>query len=265
MLHYITLLFILLAPTAASSQISQDAVVGSSGGGGGITALTGDCVGSGSGSVAMTCGFKTAGAVANLWQVPITNITGIGAQSATMAASTISCLFGTVPVKQTISNVGAAVSTLAASGNFQIAIYSNVNARPGALISNSGNLSTASVGTITGALAANKQIGPGGSDSGPDVWWCSNVDASAGGIVKMISAVNSASTLGASAMIGSTTAANVLNRLASGVVGVSCVGVNCQGGSSAFGTWPANLGSSTWTDITSPNVAIPVFQPASVP
>lgn len=263
-LHIIALLLSLVS-SPAFAQISQDAVVGSSGGGGGITALTGDCVASGTGSVATTCGFKTAGSTSSLWKVPQTGISSIGAQQATMTASTISCLYGYVPVRQTIANVGAAVSTLAASGNFQIAIYSNVNARPGVLIGNSGNLSTASVGTITGALAANKQIGPGGSDGSSDVWWCSNVDASAGGTVKFISAVNIASSLGAGSLIGSTTAANVLSRFSSSLLGVSCAGANCQGGSSTFGSWPADLTTSTWTDITSANVAIPVFQPASVP
>lgn len=247
------------SPGGSSGQIQYN----NSGSFGGYTASGDAVVNTGTGVV--TTGYKTAGFVASSWYVPQGGWTNLGTQSGTMTAATIVCVFGAVPNKLTIGALGAAVATLAAGGNFQLAIYSNVNSRPGSLIGNTGNISTAAVGTITGAMAANKQVGPGGADGSSDLWWCLNVDASAGGTAKFVSSVNVGAIIAAGALIGSTTAANVLNRLSSSLAGVSCSGGTCNGGSSVFGAWPASLAGSTWSDVTTTNFAIPTYQPASVP
>jgi hypothetical protein len=268
-----------LFTSPAFAQFSQDAVVGSSGGGtpggtsgqqqynnsgsfGGFT-QSGNCTTVTSTGVT-SCDFPTSGYASTLWFLPYTGYFINGLTSASPVASTIYCYYGAVAQKATIGNLGFSVATLAASGNVQLAIYTNSSGRPGALLSSTASQTTAATGSFALALAANKQVGPGGADAGRDVWWCMNADASAGGTVKFIG-IGSGGSTGAATLSGSTTLANVVNRFAQNIFAYSCAAAACTGGSSTFGTWPASLAGSTWSDVTSLIQPLIAFQPASVP
>jgi hypothetical protein len=115
------------------------------------------------------------------------------------------------------------------------------------LIGNTGSVANnVSNQAITGALAANKNVGPGGSDGGADLWFCSNQNDSTATYASQV-----ASTALAGAQYGSTTAGDIITGAANGMInGVYCTGAGCNGGSSTFGSWPAVLAGSTWVDAT---------------
>lgn len=185
------------------------------------------------------------GYVANLFY-------GFGGQAATtatgnaVAANIIRCAYGFVPKTVTISNLGVHVITAVAAGNFQLALYTSTAAGPGSLIAATASGSTASAADVSPALSANKQIGPGGTDGGANVWVCANVDTTAATGSVNFNALNASSLLSA-AYMGATSVSNaVLNNNV--VAAKTCSGAACQGGSSTFNTWPASLATSTWTD-----------------
>jgi hypothetical protein len=210
-----------------------------------------------------------SGYVASSWYLPLAGLSSTGVQAATPAASSITCFYGAVEQKVTIGSLAVGLTTAVASGNIQSAIYTNVSSRPGTLLSSTASMSTtAPTATLTAALAANKQVGPGGADGGSGLWWCSNIDstANAGGVKFMAPYTSNGTNAGQASLIGSTTAANIINKFSSSTGGVQCAGAACNGGSSTFGSWPASLAGSTWTDISTNN-AVPLiaFQAASVP
>jgi|SRR6185312_4507806 len=199
----------------------------------------------------------TPGYIASNWYIPIGPL-GIVSPSGNAGVNTIKCFYGNVPRKLTIGALGAKV-TSGATGNVQLAIYSNVNGRPGVLLSSTSSISTASATAISGSLSANKQVGPGGADNDDNVWWCSNIDNATAALVSTTIAnfTGVASTLGSSALTNVTSAAALIS-------GISCSGAACNGGSSTFGTWPTLTGS-TWTDVVATTITVIAFQPASVP
>lgn len=161
---------------------------------------------------------------------------------ATFTANQIYCRLYQFPTTVTIGTVGLNVTT-GGGGNIQVAYYSNnASNRPGALLSNTGSISTTTTGNKSGALGANIQIGPGGSSTGRDVWICVNSDNT----THVLAAYNTQFTgpsvrMGAPTQAGISVAANSI-----GLDNISCSGANCNGGVSTFGTWPALTGS-TWT------------------
>jgi len=228
-----------------------------------MPALTGNCT-TVAGAVATTCDLPSAGYSSSLWVMPYTGNGTLGANGTAPVASTIYCYYGAVAQKATIGNLGFAIQTAAASGNVQLALYTNVSSKPGTLLSSTTSQTTAATGEFTKALAANKQIGPGGTDAGRDIWFCTNVDASAGGTVKFMGPLNGTQ-ISAAVLTGSATLADLVNRFGGNVLGYSCAGANCNGGSSTFGSWPASLAGSTWTAVTTGQFPLMAIQPASVP
>jgi hypothetical protein len=174
-------------------------------------------------------------------------------------ANVIKCIQGRVLQKLTIPALGFNFTTLSAGGNAQAAIYKSVAGVPDAKIDSTASISTAATGYVTGNLGVSRQVGPGGTDGDQVLWWCSNFDnsvavATPGAIVPGLQ----------DGIIGSATAANLFSA-ASNVSGISCSAAACNGGSSTFGTWPATLAGSTWTDVVARTTAIPGFQPSSIP
>jgi hypothetical protein len=227
-----------------------------------MPALTGDCTTS-AGAVATVCLDPHAGYIASSWYTsPTWTVYSTG--NATGAANRIVCKYGYVPQKVTIGALGARVTT-AGTSNYQLAIYANGSGRPAALLSSTGNITTGSTGLNTAALVANKQVGPGGTDNGRDVWWCMNVNDATTAFM-----AESASTNSQNAYVGSATASDLIpSNTASSLNGIHCAGANCAGGSSTFNTWPATLAGSTWTVMSAGTTGntwpVVVFQAASVP
>ena len=195
------------------------------------------------------------GYVANLWYTFEPHLlTQAGAAG---TASVINCAAGYVGAPITINQIGANVGTLSAGGNFQLALYSSVIGRPGALIAKTGNISTAAAGVINGSLG-NTPIGPTSINAGP-LWFCSNVD-NATAVLNSLSL----STVPGRFLQGSANETRVVQG-AAGPVGISCTAAACTGGSSTFNTWPASLAGSTWSDVITAVMPFVMFQIVSSP
>jgi hypothetical protein len=207
-----------------------------------MPALTGNCT-TVAGAVATTCDAPHPGYITNNWYLasgPFSQLT----TGSTFTASQIYCRYTFVPKTVTIGTLSANVTTQSSSGNVQLAVYSNANGLPSALLSSTGSIATTSASTVvTGALGANIQIGPGGSSGGRDIWFCSNTDNTTNIFVAQ-------STAGTAQ--GFFMGAGVVTGIYPGggstsIDNISCSGANCNGGSSTFGTWPSSLAGSTWT------------------
>lgn len=224
--------------------------------------LSGDCTTSG--TLATNCNAPHPGYTATNWY---SSPAWLGPQSAGTAVGTanrIVCKYGFIPRTITIGALGARVTT-AGTTNFQLAIYASSSGRPGSLLSSTGNITSASTGVQTGALGANKQVGPGGADTGRDVWWCMNVNDTTTAFM-----AENSSAMSQAAFIGSATAADLIpSNSAQSQTSISCAGANCNGGSSTFGTWPSSLVGSTWTTnnagTTGNIMPLVIFQAQSVP
>ncbi|WP_024517096.1 hypothetical protein [Bradyrhizobium sp. Tv2a-2] len=202
------------------------------------------------------------GYVASNWYVPINEAASSIGQGVT--SSTIYCKFGIINQKVTISALAIGINT-AGSSNVQLAVYSSVNGKPGSLLSNTANIANNVTGAVSGALGANKQVGPGGANGDAALWFCANTNDST--MTPVISGFNA---LSGAAYVGSSTLSDILNGTGgTSIGGVSCSGANCNGGSSTFNTWPASLAGSTWTIINSNTTGNPVpivgFKVQSVP
>ena len=176
-----------------------------------------------------------------------------------VTANDIKCYPSGVIKKLTTTNAGIRLTTASAGGNIQGAMYTSVNGRPGDLVAASASMSTTSVGSVTAAWTAAKQIGPGGANADGNLWKCSNAD-NAVAIAVSVETIggNTPSVIGASTMSGLLTVGNATSY-------VSCAGANCTGGSSTFGTWPASLAGSTWSNGSTRHAVIIGFDVTSQP
>ena len=222
--------------------------------------LSGNCVTSG--TLVTNCDAPHPGYISSNWYVsPAWSTTATG--NAVGAANRISCKYGYVPNKVTIGALGARINT-AGTTNYQLAIYANSSGRPGAILSSTGSMVTTGTGVVTATLAANKQVGPGGTDGSRDVWWCMNINDTT-----TVFVTENVGGLSQDAFVGSATAADLLPGGTNAQTGIHCTGADCNGGSSTFGTWPATLAGSTWTTMsassTGNTIPIIIFRAASVP
>jgi hypothetical protein len=225
-----------------------------------MPALTGNCT-TVAGAVATTCDAPFPGYIASNWYSPAGPLVAASGQA--VSQNIISCRYAFVPNKVTIGALAARIVTVGTT-NFQLAIYTSSAGRPAALLSSTGNILNTSVAVVSGALAANKQVGPGGADGGRDLWWCfNNNDAAAVFMVEIA--------LGLSQDIyaGSATLTDLLQTSSSAQTAIRCSGAGCTGGSSTFNTWPASLVGSTWTSSQGNNTGnqmpLVFFQATSVP
>ena len=224
-----------------------------------MPALTGDCVSS-AGSSVLDCSMPGPLYIASNWYLPYG--TGNLAATTALAANIIRCHAAIMPQKVTVGALGIRIST--AGTNASLAIYASSSGRPGAKIGETAPIDVSgAAGAKTGSLLANKQIGPGGADGGRTVWLCYNGDNA--------STVSSGPSVAAgwqAGLIGSSSAAQILTA-STPIIGVTCTGAACAGGSSTFptsGNWPATLAGTTWSDISGSG-SIPAigWQAASVP
>lgn len=220
-----------------------------------MPALTGNCV-TAVGTVATNCNSPHPGYIASNWYLP--GLSGQVAAGGAGSANIIRCFYGAVSQKITISSLGARTST--AGTNAQFALYDVTSGRPGALIAATGTIDiTGATGAKTGALSANKQVGPGGTDGGRAVYFCSNYD-NAASVFTSVSNTNTAQSIA----MGSATAGNVIGATVA-VNGIICSGAACNGGSSTYNTWPSTLAGTTWTDSITATIPLIMFQVNSVP
>lgn len=153
-----------------------------------------------------------------------------------------------VPYTITISDLGIRVGTTSAGGKVKIGIYANgTNNQPnGAVLGNTGDLSTTTAAVVTGALGANLQLTPG-------YYWfavqCDNATAT-------LSALSPTTGMGGFTM-GGATASNLANSV--GNSGLQWTATTTYG---TFGTNP----TITEGNVTPGNIFPQImFKIASVP
>lgn len=199
-----------------------------------------------------------AGYIVNNWYRAAGNYSAVGSGGAN-SVDVISCIFGGVSQKATLSNIGLRNTSSVAGSNAQLAIYNTgTNFLPGRLIANTGSINIAVAGFPTAALTPNPQVGPGGSSGSGALWFCSNVDSP--GTTFITTPPTSQSMTQTS---GSPTVSEVGSATA--VQAITCQGAGCTGGISTFGTWPSSLAGSTWTYTPTSSNVLPFFQIGSVP
>jgi len=160
---------------------------------------------------------------ANRWQIPF-GIIGVNAGGA-LSANTITFFLGYLPQKCTITALGNRVSTLAASGNFQNAIYANSSSmRPtGTALASTASMSTAATGHLNSAVNVQLDVGW--------YWWATNVDTNAGSTVRL-DGVNGSIAAG---IVGAATQANnIFDGIGNGSLTLA----------QTFNTWPDVTASS---------------------
>ncbi len=220
-----------------------------------MPALTGNCVTT-AGAVATTCDDPHPGYIAANWYLPIGPISS--GSSTAPGTNLITCHYAIVAQKVTISQLAVYASTVGIS-NTQMAIYAATNGLPGVKIGETGSIvNTAS--PVSGALLANKQVGPGGTDGGRDLFFCANQNDA----TVIYRGIGSGTVIGAN-YLGSTTLTQLLSSGPISITSLTCAGANCNGGSSTFGTWPSTLAGTTWTKSTASNAPFTAFLVNSVP
>lgn len=151
----------------------------------------------------------------------------------------------------TVSELGARVTTAQASENFRCGIWAHNQStgRPtGAVLAETGNISTTSTGNISGALGSNLSVEPG---DGIRAWIglvCSHATPAFASILP-------AAELFAST-IGTATIANLLSSSTTLICGLSVP--------HTFGALP-DLTSATFTEVSGTTIPLVFFRLASVP
>ena len=148
----------------------------------------------------------------------------------------------------TISAIAANVTTLAAGGNVQFAVYASdtTTKRPtGTALATTASVPTTATGIVSGALSSNIQMQPGVL-----YWFAANTDNSTN---VFLSPDQRQPQLGW--MLGSTTALSTLATSAN---------INWLDVTQAFGTWPS-LTSASFAEALSAKVPLMSFLVASVP
>lgn len=171
------------------------------------------------------------GYATGLWYIDpyiVNTATGTTAQAATTAYCTplsIYNLTATTNGTGTIGTVAIQVTTLAAGGNTQVALYNNATGnRPGTLVANTASISDAATGSITGSITAN--VAPG------FYWWCSQSDNTT------VRFTTAGTNLQVSGRAGAANSGNIAGAIAAGF--------STTTGITSFGTWP-NLTSAVWS------------------
>lgn len=186
------------------------------------------------------------GYVVNNWYLPV----GYGAPasaSGNTGIGTAICSYGAVMQKVTINALGGRVTTLAAGGNVQFAVY-NAGAwgRPSTLAASTASVSTAAAGIVSGAASA--QIGPG------SYWFCQNVD----NVTVVLTGQTTVNPVGiGSPYIGSASQAAAGTGPAIITVGISVA--------QAFGAWPAFSSGTAWAEVATSTAPYVEFKIGSVP
>lgn len=177
---------------------------------------------------------------------------------AASTASVITCIKGFIYAPVTLSVLSVNISTIGTS-NVQSALYADTGGLPGALYSSTPSVVDTSTLAAAMTLSTSVQLGVNGRNS---AWFCTNQNDSTVVFTSNTRTGLSASITGSK--LGTTGFATEVAGAAN-IAGISCTGANCNGGSSTFGTWPATLAGSTWTDVVGVTAPLLVFTPLSVP
>lgn len=187
-------------------------------------------------------------AIATNWYMPFGYNLGAGGA---VVAGNIRLHPLVIPRTCTVDSLGVRITTLAASGNIQLALYANnyTTGRPtGNALSSTASISTGSTGLGSAAMAASVPITPG-------IYWAGmNADASAGGVAVLNA--HTAVCPFMSAIIGSATEANVTPATNQAQLTLLV--------SQAFGTWPDLTGAS-FTESTNTAYGIIHYRVVTVP
>lgn len=172
-------------------------------------------------------------------------------------AATITAHPFMVPETMTVSDITARVTTLAASGNVQFAIYAadpTTDAPTGTALASTASMSTTTATVVNGALTANVQLFPNRL-----YWLAFNCDATGGGTCIMQIPNGATSLFGY--YVGSATAADI----SSGANTMGCYLRSASTGIHAFNTWPDLTGVSLVNISTDTRYATGLLKVASVP
>lgn len=184
------------------------------------------------------------GYIASQWYSPYE--TGMVAAGSAPAAGSVRCIPFVLKSRVTMSDLGVRVTTLAAAGNVQVAIYANnpTTMRPtGAVLANTGSLSTAATGVVSGAISGgNVTLEPG------LYWACLNSDNSTA--VFQFSG-GAAGIMGS--LVGGANLVTVSSAAASMIVGVSTP--------ITYGTWSSMTGA-IFTESANTSFGIVYFKAA---
>jgi hypothetical protein len=158
---------------------------------------------------------------------------GVSANGAASANGTIRFTPGFIRTPVTISALVARITTLAAGGNIQYALYAAdpvTNKPTGAPLFTSASLSTAAAAAMEAAAALTLKRG---------VYWF-GVQADASGAAAVLAGVGATST-GFTALVGQPSSANLVQP-ANNIIGYIKTGV--------FGTWPTLTGNAATDSLT---------------
>lgn len=184
------------------------------------------------------------GYIASQWYNPYE--TGTFAAGSSPAAGSVRCVPFILKSRVTMSDLGVRVTTLAAAGNVQVAIYANNPAtmRPtGTVLANTGSLSTAATGVVSGAISG------GNVTFEPGIYWaCLNSDNS--------TAVFQFSGAG-SGIMGNLVGAATLVTLSGSATG-AIIGVSTP---ITYGTWSSMTGA-IFTESTNTSFGTVFFKAA---
>jgi len=199
-------------------------------------------VGAGQTASSGSAGGPHPGYIVNNWYSPV----GYNAAAATPVlngANSVTCSFGIVPQSVTASTLGGRITTLAAGGNVQFAVYTNgAWGRPSTLVAATGNISTAAAGAVNGVASAPLPAG--------NYWFCQNADNAT-----VVLTAQGGST--ASPYVGSAAQGSAGTGPALPILGVSTA--------QTFGTWPSFTSGTVWGEITTAIAPYLLFKVASSP
>lgn len=169
----------------------------------------------------------------------------IQAAGSTGTTNTMRAHLGFVPERVTISDLGAKIVTAVASTNIQLAVYSvhPISKLPYKLLGNTGDISAAATGQVSGPLASNATLEPG--------WYYFVCSASAASISLTIMA----STLQFFMSLYGGAITDTIMGNASIPAGITAP--------QTYGTWPSDASGLTWSLSTS--IPAVIFKVASVP
>jgi hypothetical protein len=206
------------------------------------------------GSAGSSTGLTITYATPHFWYTPFIPGASVSAVGSIVTAGSIYCSAAVVltPTGQTsltIEGLGALIGTLKASGNVQLAIYTNGSwGRPQTLVVNTASITTGSAVAVSAAVSASLT-------GGNTYWFCQQQDSTAAGTA-VLRAPSGASALTGSMMTGSTTLGNAINSSNVNAT-ISIAGT--------FSTWPNFTSGSTWADELNTKAPWIIFEVASVP
>lgn len=167
------------------------------------------------------------GFVPGRWYNPLPG--SVAAATSAAGANAIKLLPFYLEQPITISALAVRITTLAAAGNCQAAIYAHDPATgtpTGAALCSTGNISTAAAGAVSANLGSNATLQPG------LYWMATNQDN--GTVIFQLFAASLIGLIGH--FVGSTTLATLTSGAATGMIGYSIA--------QAFGTWPNLTGAA---------------------